>query len=166
MTIALLRVDERLIHGQVTVGWGTRLNPSHYVVVDEELAHSDWEAEILALGAPPGTSVSFVTPNEGRQLLEVWHASPEVFVVLTRDLGQMVRLLEATPVADLRVNLGGMHHRPGRREFLPYIYLDEEDLRHIQDLLLSGIEVSARDLPGSHGRDASGFLTLDHDPRA
>ena len=43
MAVLLYRVDERLIHGQGVVGWGTRLHPNRIVVVDDELALSEWE---------------------------------------------------------------------------------------------------------------------------
>jgi PTS system mannose-specific IIB component/fructoselysine and glucoselysine-specific PTS system IIB component len=43
MSIVLFRVDERLIHGQVVVGWGAELHPDRIIVVDDEIAHSQWE---------------------------------------------------------------------------------------------------------------------------
>ncbi|NIV57363.1 MAG: PTS transporter subunit IIB, partial [Actinobacteria bacterium] len=51
MPIVLHRVDERLIHGQVVIGWGHQLRPDRYVVVDDELAASDWEQDLYRLGA-------------------------------------------------------------------------------------------------------------------
>ena len=44
--IVLFRVDERLIHGQVVIGWGHELRPERYVVVDDDLAESPWEQEL------------------------------------------------------------------------------------------------------------------------
>ena len=52
MAIVLFRVDERLIHGQVVVGWGTRLHPNRIVVVDDDLAVSPWEQDLYTLGLP------------------------------------------------------------------------------------------------------------------
>jgi hypothetical protein len=52
VSIVLFRVDERLVHGQVTVGWGMRLRPALYVTVDDALAGGDWEQE---LWGSPGT---------------------------------------------------------------------------------------------------------------
>jgi mannose/fructose/N-acetylgalactosamine-specific phosphotransferase system component IIB len=53
MPVVLYRVDERLIHGQVVVGWGARLSPDRIVVVDDDIAASDWEQELYMLGLPP-----------------------------------------------------------------------------------------------------------------
>ena len=49
MAIVLFRVDERLIPGQVVVGWGNQLHPDCFVVVDDDLAGSPWEQELYSL---------------------------------------------------------------------------------------------------------------------
>ena len=50
MTLLLYRIDDRLIHGQVVVGWGQPLNVGFIVLVDEAVAASEWEQEVLYLG--------------------------------------------------------------------------------------------------------------------
>jgi mannose/fructose/N-acetylgalactosamine-specific phosphotransferase system component IIB len=57
-----------------------------------------------------------------------------------------------------RVNLGGIHHSPGRRKVLPYLFLDAEDEERITALLADGVEVTARDLPGSPGTEGDRLL--------
>jgi mannose/fructose/N-acetylgalactosamine-specific phosphotransferase system component IIB len=47
------------------------------------------------------------------------------------------------------INLGGVHHRPGRRERLPYLYLSDEELRGLVGLAAEGAEITAQDLPTS-----------------
>ena len=54
-----------------------------------------------------------------------------------------------TPLVVHRINLGGVHHRPGRRERLPYLYLTDEELRGLVALEADGAEVTAQDLPTS-----------------
>ncbi len=43
MSLDLVRVDDRLIHGQVVVGWGRELKPDLVVLVDDEVAANEWE---------------------------------------------------------------------------------------------------------------------------
>jgi hypothetical protein len=40
-----------------------------------------------------------------------------------------------------------VHHRPGRRERLPYLYLTDEELRNLVALEDAGADISAQDLP-------------------
>ncbi len=158
MPIALFRVDERLIHGQVTVGWGARLGTDHYLVVDDALAGSDWEQELYRLGAPTGVAVTFVPVSEAAARLEEWTGTGATTVLLTRDLPSMVRLVEAavTPVSS--VNLGGIHHAPGRDRVLPFVSLGDAERTAIRALLDAGVRVEARDLPGTPAVDARGLV--------
>jgi mannose/fructose/N-acetylgalactosamine-specific phosphotransferase system component IIB len=70
-------------------------------------------------------------------------------VVLTRTVAAMNGLAEGDGLRGREVNVGGLHHAAGRTERVPYVYLgpaEEEGLRVLAD---EGVEVSARDLPGS-----------------
>lgn len=149
MGVVLLRVDERLIHGQVVVGWGTHLHPDRIVVVDDEVANSPWERELYALGAPPEIEVVFADVAEARRRYAEWKDSELRTIVLTRDVGTMRRLAEGGTLAGEEVNVGGIHYAPGRREVLPYVFLSGEEEEELLALGASVAEVSARDLPGS-----------------
>ena len=64
MPIALYRIDDRLIHGQVVVGWGQPLGLGFIVLVDDEVASSEWEQELYRMGVPPEMSVQFSTVDD------------------------------------------------------------------------------------------------------
>lgn len=158
MAIALLRVDERLIHGQVTVGWGARLSPRRYLVVDDDLALTPWEQELIALSVPEGTEVGFLSVVEARARLPRLQAAKDTTVLLTRDLEHMVRLARGGRLRGMEVNLGGLHHAPGREEVLPYLFLGPGDRDRIRELDAEGARVSARDLPASPRRTVEEIL--------
>ena len=61
MPIELHRIDDRLIHGQVVVGWGQPLELRFLVLVDDEVAASEWEQELYRMGVPPDMRVEFVS---------------------------------------------------------------------------------------------------------
>jgi D-glucosaminate PTS system EIIB component len=147
--IVLFRVDERLIHGQVTVGWGSKLNPSRYVVVDDRLRGSEFERDLFSLGVPSDVETEFVSVDEGRARLRSWSDSNEPTVILTRDLDHMLRLARGGLLEGHSVNLGGIHHGPGRSRVLPYVFLNEEDRERIRELEAEGVTVAAQDLPGA-----------------
>jgi PTS system mannose-specific IIB component/fructoselysine and glucoselysine-specific PTS system IIB component len=52
MSIALARIDDRLIHGQVIIGWGVPLRVELIVVVDDGVAANDWEQRSTAWRSP------------------------------------------------------------------------------------------------------------------
>lgn len=149
MPIVLFRVDERLIHGQVVIGWGSHLRPDRYVVVDDQLADSDWEQELYRLAVGDGTDVSFHSVADARGRLPEWRESEDRIVLLTRDLDSMLRLARERALEGERVNLGGLHHGQGRSRVRSYLYLDDEDRARVRALDEEGVQVSGRDLPGS-----------------
>lgn len=149
MPILLYRVDDRLIHGQVVVGWGNRLDPDRYLVVDDELAEAEWEQELYALSVPDDVEAEFLSVGEARNRIETWHESPCRSILLTRNVESMLRLARGGRLSGEEINLGGIHHRPGRTKALSYLYLDADDRERLQELEEEGLRVEARDLPGS-----------------
>jgi mannose/fructose/N-acetylgalactosamine-specific phosphotransferase system component IIB len=149
VSIVLYRVDERLIHGQVVVGWGTRLRPDRIVVVDDELAESAWEQELYAVGLPDEVEAEFVQVDTAINRLPEWQGSDERVLVLTRDIATMNRAAQSGLMAGAEVNIGGIHHAPGRKRVLRYVFLSEEEREELKDLSVQGVRVTARDLPGS-----------------
>lgn len=149
MPIVLFRVDERLIHGQVVVGWGERLHMDRIIVVDDELSGSAWEQELYCLGVPPSVDAVFVTAEEARKNLENWRADTRRIVVLVRDLPTLSRVAQDGDLKDEEINLGGIHFAPGRERVLPYLFLNADEQRQLREIAESGAIVAARDLPGS-----------------
>lgn len=149
MSIVLFRVDERLIHGQVLVGWGTQLRPDAIVVVDDALAASEWEQELYTLGLPVELETRFETVESARSLLGQFRSDPKRYFVLTRDVASMRRLAEGGRLAGEDINIGGLHHGNGRRQRLPYVFLSDDEVKDLAALAREGAAVSARDLPGS-----------------
>ncbi|HEV2147804.1 MAG TPA: PTS sugar transporter subunit IIB [Longimicrobiaceae bacterium] len=149
MPIVLFRVDERLIHGQVVVGWGGPLHADRVVVVDDDIAASPWEQELYCLGVPPEIEASFMDVAGARRLLPAWRTDPRRTVVLVRDLATTRRIAEDGALRDEEVNLGGIHHAVGRERVLPYLFLSAAERAELRALAQDGVRLSARDLPGS-----------------
>jgi mannose/fructose/N-acetylgalactosamine-specific phosphotransferase system component IIB len=147
VAIVLFRVDDRLIHGQVVVGWGRPLGVSRVVLVDDQVATSDWEQDLYRMAVTPDIEVEFVTVAQASARLRDWQSDMRRTLVLTGDLETMAALHDADPVTVHRINLGGIHHKAGRRERLPYLYLTDEEMARLEGLEASGAAISAQDLP-------------------
>jgi PTS system mannose-specific IIB component/fructoselysine and glucoselysine-specific PTS system IIB component len=146
MPILLYRVDDRLIHGQVVIGWGRPLGIDFIVLVDDQVRLSPWEQDLYRMGVPPEIEVLFVSPAEAAERIPGWKAGERRGIILMGDIATMMQLHAAGAVLDA-VNLGGIHHRPGRSERLPYLYLTDEEINSLRTLEASGTRVSAQDLP-------------------
>lgn len=146
MSLALVRVDDRSIHGQVVVGWGQALGAELIVLVDDAVRQSQWEQELYRMGVPPGMQLEFISLADAPARLAQIAESRCRAIVLAANIDTMVRLCGMTPCIR-RVNIGGVHYGPGRRERLPYVFLSDEEAAALQRLAERGVEVSAQDVP-------------------
>ena len=148
MGIELYRIDDRLIHGQVVVGWGKPMGAGFIVLVDDEVASSAWEQELYRMGVPPEMEVFFVSVTDAVAHLDAWRRDQRPGILLTGDVDTMRRLVEGAD-GIRAVNLGGLHHRTGRTERIRYVYLTGEEERSLRELEARGIAVTAQDVPSA-----------------
>ena len=146
MSVALYRIDDRLIHGQVVVGWGQSLKAGFIALVDEAVRASEWEQELYRMGVAASVEVRFAGVAEAAAQTGAWEADPRTGIVLTADIATMAALCAAAPSVR-RVNVGGIHFRPGRTERLRFVYLTEEEAAALRALAATGVAVTAQDVP-------------------
>jgi mannose/fructose/N-acetylgalactosamine-specific phosphotransferase system component IIB len=147
MSIVLCRIDDRLIHGQVVIGWGRALSIDLIILVDDQVAASEWEQELYRMAVAPEIEVRFVTVADAARQMADWQTNGKRGLVLTGDLETMAALHTASPQIVHKINLGGIHHRAGRRERLPFVYLTDQELRTLRELETQGAVITAQDLP-------------------
>jgi PTS system mannose-specific IIB component/fructoselysine and glucoselysine-specific PTS system IIB component len=146
VSVVLFRIDDRLIHGQVVVGWGQATQAGFIVLVDDEVRVSDWEQELYRMGVPPSVDVEFASLAEAIEKVPAWEADARKGIVLTGDIETMAALCAGAP-SIRTVNVGGVHFRAGRTERLRYVYLTDEEAARLRRLAASGVEVTAQDVP-------------------
>lgn len=149
MGVEIFRVDDRLIHGQVVVGWGQPLDVRSIVLVDDEVAASSWEQDLYRMGVPEEMEVAFASVADAIARMDQLVDDPGgVGILLTADVETMYRLVQGSPRIR-RVNLGGIHHRAGRVQRLRYIFLSAEEESVLRAMAAQGVEVQAQDVPAA-----------------
>lgn len=140
----LFRVDDRLLHGQVALGWGGPLGARAYLLGDDRLAADPDAGALFGAAAPPECVVRVVPVAEaaGGAGLE-----PERTILLVRGVAEAATLLRGGVRGPL--NLGGLHGHAGARMLLPYLFLTAEEERILGDLAREGHTIHAQDLPRS-----------------
>jgi PTS system mannose-specific IIB component/fructoselysine and glucoselysine-specific PTS system IIB component len=161
VTIVLNRIDDRLIHGQVVVGWGQPLDVKFIVLVDDAVAESDWEQELYRMGVPPEMEVRFHSAAAAAPLLDAYRTEPRPGILLTGDIATMRRLVEDGGVRD--VNVGGLHHRAGRTQHLRYVFLTAEEQEALRGLAARGAVVTAQDVPAARAVPLDELLATRED---
>ncbi len=159
MTLVLCRIDDRLIHGQVVVGWGQPLGIGFIVLVDDDVAASDWEQELYRMGVPPGMDVYFHGVDDAWKQLDTYRNDPRRGILLTGDVESMRSLVERDGIP--AVNVGGIHHREGRVQRLRYVFTSPDEERALRDIAARGVVVTAQDVPGARPVSLAELLAQD-----
>jgi len=155
LSLALLRVDDRLIHGQVLLGWGPSLDPARYVVVDDGLSADPFERALLEASAS-GTPVEVLGVELAATRLAALADEPHATVVLVRALPEAARLAGALGRAGAlpqAINLGGLHYAPGKDRVHDVVYLDRADRAALAALADLGVRVVVQDVPATRPFD-------------
>jgi PTS system mannose-specific IIB component/fructoselysine and glucoselysine-specific PTS system IIB component len=147
VTLVLNRIDDRLIHGQVVVGWGQPLDVRFIVLVDDAVAESDWEQDLYRMAVPPEMEVRFHSAADAIPLLDRYRTETAPGILLTGDIATMHRLVAEGGVRD--VNVGGIHHRAGRIQHLRYVFLTSPEQGALRELAALGAVVTAQDVPAA-----------------
>ncbi len=155
MSWVLHRIDDRLIHGQVLVAWGARLDPARIWVVDDGVAASEWERELFREAAP-GVDVHVANVVEAALAYAAEAEAPGRAFLLVRDLATARRLVEAG-VGAREWNVGGLHYAPGKAKVNDYVYLDAADRADARALLERGATLGVQDVPASEPRPLASF---------
>jgi len=150
MPIALFRIDDRLVHGQVVVGWGQPLKLGFIVLADDDVAAEEWEQELYRMGVPPNVDLVFATVDDAARSLDRYRADARAGMVLTGTVDAMLRLVRgASPGAVRTVNVGGIHHRDDRAQKLRYVFLNADEEAALRALETAGVTVTAQDVPSA-----------------
>ncbi len=144
--ITLVRIDDRLIHAQVVIGWGSALHPDRIVIADDEVASTEWEKNLYLTAVPPEIKVSILSLEETKAQVSGGVFDKERIILLVRSPRSILRLIELGLAVD-EVNVGGLHYREGREEYLDFVYLDEEERQVLRELVKRGVTLEARALP-------------------
>jgi PTS system mannose-specific IIB component len=145
--ILLVRVDNRLIHGQILETWVPGLSAREVLVADDEAAASPLARAALTLCVPPELPVR-IEPLGAVKWAEI-AGSKVPTLVIVRDVEGLVRAHAGglAPVMVPVINLGNIHFAPDRRSVTASVFLSLGELEALRELERDGFKVEARPIP-------------------
>lgn len=146
MDIKLLRIDDRLIHGQVAITWAKDTRISRIIVVSDEVAANPIQKALLSQAAPPDVKANVVTLDK---LIEVY------FHPLFMNVKVMLLFTNPSDVVTAykngvyfnTVNIGGMKFTDGKQMVTHFISVDQTDIDAFKTLDKQDIELEIRKVP-------------------
>ena len=159
--IALVRVDDRLIHGQVVIKWLGHLHSEEVLIVDDKLQHDEFMQKVLQLAAPPGAQVEVLGVHGAAQRLTSAASSNGSVMVLVRSPETALALLEHG-VSFTELNVGGMAGGPGAVRLFKSVSATEPQMAALLATCNRGVRVYYQMVPEERPIEVSHVLRAPH----
>ena len=141
-----IRVDDRLIHGQVATRWATGLKVNRIMIIDDAVAVNETEKSILRMAAPAGVYTSILQFEKALANIKNGNYAGQRVMLVVKSPVILVKMMEAG-INLLPVNIGNMSNRPGTTQYKKSISMTEDEKAAVEKLLQSGIKVTAQMVP-------------------
>ncbi len=148
MKVQLFRIDDRLIHGQVVIGWANFLNSEKVILCDDSVAENDWEKELYLSSVPEYLTASVLSIEQMAERLKAGEDDFSKTIVLVNSPFTVEKLVEQDANPET-INVGGIHYKEGRREYLPYLFLNDQEVESFKKLMNQGIDFYCQDVPSA-----------------
>lgn len=157
MGVTLLRVDDRLVHGQVVEGWVPHLRADLVAVVSDAAAADPVQSALMKMALPPSVGLLVLALQGAAAALSAPAMAARRALVLVPGPGEALALLEAGLAVD-RVNVGGLHFTVGKVQLGRALFLDEKDKASLRAIAARGVRLEGRPLPSDPEEDLSAAL--------
>lgn len=152
MAILNVRIDGRLIHGQVANLWTSYLDITRIMVVDEVAAASDIDKAGLRLACPAGVNLSVLTVEKAATNINEGRYDSQRVLLVTRNPQTLLQLIERG-VALTEINVGNMSQTDKTRSVKKSVNVTDEDVEVFKQLSAKGISLTAQMVPNEEKID-------------
>jgi len=146
MSVVLIRIDDRLIHGQVVENWMKFLKIDHVVVVNDFVASDRMQKALFSMAVPDHAKISILTITQAKEAILNGQFEEDRAMLLLVSPQDVLNLIDKG-VRIKEVNVGGMHYSPDKKQILKAISVSKEDIQAFQELDRLGIHLEARMVP-------------------
>ena len=144
--IKLLRVDERLVHGQVALAWTNSLNADCIFVVNDDVRKDKLRLTTLKMAVPAGVKFVSKSVDDAVEVLNSGKTDKYKMLIVVDSVADALKLAKGTGLVT-SVNLGSMKRLEGRRQLTSSVFATDEEIGAIRELLSMGVSVGCQPVP-------------------
>ena len=152
--IKMLRIDDRLLHGQVVFMWTKQLNIKGIIVANDELVTDPIQSLAMKLAVPEHLKLLIKTIDEAAKLInDPRAAGMNILVVMKNpvDAARLLQKIEDKSVIE-RINIGnsGRIDNGDRMMMTKEVYVDDADIAAIEEILAAVLPFEIQMIPTSN----------------
>lgn len=149
--IKLVRLDYRLLHGQVVFAWTSYVGAQRIIVVDDEAATDELKKSALSLSKPAGVRLNIFTLKTTIAKMPKVETLDETIMMIFGATRTLRAFCEEYPKFT-EVNYGGLANKSGAKQFSSAIFMTEAEVEDTRKLLEMGIKLYIQQTP-SHKKE-------------
>ena len=147
-----VRIDERLIHGQVATMWTNTLKADRIIVVDDKVVKSDMEKEVLKMAKPNSVKLSILSVNGAAKRIKDGKYDGDKVFLIVKNPRTLVDLVNSGVKIE-KINIGNMSTKENSIKVLQSVSVTTEDVEAFQELNEKGIKLYAQMVPTVDPKD-------------
>ena len=155
--IKFIRIDHRLLHGQVVFSWSKSLQINRILVVNDEAANDEFKKMSLELSKPQGIKLNiFTVENTLTKISKIEALSENIMMIFgnTKDARQFCESYSNVK----EINYGGIIKKEGSKQFSNAIFLTENEIEDAKVLKSMGIKQFMQQVPTSKKEDLNTMI--------
>lgn len=142
-----LRVDDRLVHGQIVTAWLRQLKSKVIIVVDKEAASNRIIASALKMASPKNAKLYIVDTEGVPEILSKY--KEDELLIITKFPSTAKKVIDENPGYKWTVNVGNVGMAQGRKEYSKSVFLDETNYEAVCDLKENeNVDIFMQTVPG------------------
>ena len=142
-----LRIDDRLVHGQVVTAWIKQLNAKSILVIDDLAAGNPIISKALTMATPKSIKLVIKSVEDSESCLNDFEEKD--LLIITKAPVNAKKIIEKNPDYEWKMNVGNIGMDAGRKKYAQTVYLDEENYAAIKELEVMGnIDIFMQTVPG------------------
>lgn len=152
--IQKIRIDDRLLHGQVAFSWKSALGFDAIVIASDAAANDPMRKQVIKMCCPEGVRLAVRTVEGAAELLRNPRLEAMKVFVICPDpatVSSLLTMIDEKPV----VNLGGMQSAEGRAMFSRNVYVNADDIAALDDIAERGYTIEVQEVPSTAAHDYS-----------
>ncbi len=144
--VKLLRIDDRLLHGQVAFAWTKSLGVDAIVVANDQVVNDSLIKMSIKMAAPPDVKLAVRSIEDTVKLIENPKVQNMSLFVVVKTPEDALRLAKLTDQVQ-HINVGGIRKEPGREMLTRAVFVNDDDIQIFNELVSMGREVEIRQVP-------------------